>query len=347
MPAKKVFLDANILISAGKPPGGLLVDRLIDLVRTRLIEVLTTDLTMAEIAKKHVENDLTVIKEISRSHFRSLTKEFTGVKLPDIKKAELRSRILEKHKAGVAEMFNRLGAKVIPIDDVSPSVVFGAYTDGTGFFGGEGKRDQFPDAFIYEALKSKATEQAPLIIVTADGDFDSPTQEEDHISTVASVPDLFSTLGLEFEAPEMGAFLEANIAYLNRLALLQLQDTSLEALDVDDAEIEVDSIAEMEFDEIAAFRATGTGTILVLASVELEVAVSFVHPDWDSAIWDSEDRRPVPIHEVTGSTQVTVESKCTISIEVDGTGAPVRIVGFEFEDDGYRLVNLTQDEYYG
>lgn len=53
----KVFLDANVVIRAGKPPGGPLIARVIDLVRAGFITILTTDLTKTEVAKRHAGND--------------------------------------------------------------------------------------------------------------------------------------------------------------------------------------------------------------------------------------------------------------------------------------------------
>src|SRR5207249_582617 len=54
---RKVFLDANVVIGAGKPPGGPELSRVIDLVEAELVTVLTTDLTITEVVKKHVQND--------------------------------------------------------------------------------------------------------------------------------------------------------------------------------------------------------------------------------------------------------------------------------------------------
>lgn len=53
MPTKvpSVFLDANIVIRAGKPPGGPEIDRVGDLVDAGLVKILTTDLTVTEVAK--------------------------------------------------------------------------------------------------------------------------------------------------------------------------------------------------------------------------------------------------------------------------------------------------------
>ena len=65
----KVFLDANVVIHAGKPPGGLILSRLKELINAGFITVLTTDLTCQEVAKKHTENDYNVIKEVGRPSF--------------------------------------------------------------------------------------------------------------------------------------------------------------------------------------------------------------------------------------------------------------------------------------
>ena len=48
----KVFLDANIVIRTGKPPGGPEFERIVDLVDAEIISILSTDLTIAEVAKK-------------------------------------------------------------------------------------------------------------------------------------------------------------------------------------------------------------------------------------------------------------------------------------------------------
>jgi hypothetical protein len=54
---RKIFLDANIIIRAGKPLGGLLIRCVGDLVNAGYVKVMATDLTKMEIAKKHAGND--------------------------------------------------------------------------------------------------------------------------------------------------------------------------------------------------------------------------------------------------------------------------------------------------
>ena len=51
MEKPRVFLDANIIISAGKPPGGPMMKRVTELVHAEIIDIITTDLTETEVAK--------------------------------------------------------------------------------------------------------------------------------------------------------------------------------------------------------------------------------------------------------------------------------------------------------
>ena len=103
----KVFLDANILIQAGKPPGGPIFDRVKGLVEAGLITVLTTDLTCAEVAKKHAENDYDVIKEVGRPHFRKIVEQVLGSILPDTNKTELQAKLAEAYGQSTEAMFKK------------------------------------------------------------------------------------------------------------------------------------------------------------------------------------------------------------------------------------------------
>ena len=104
----KVFLDSNILIRAGKPPGGLVLERLKHLVNAGLVTVLITDLTCREVVKKHAENDYNVIKEVGRPHFRNIVKEVLGTKLPKTTKSKLKTRLVKSYRQSTEAMLNEL-----------------------------------------------------------------------------------------------------------------------------------------------------------------------------------------------------------------------------------------------
>jgi hypothetical protein len=124
----RVFLDANVVIQAGKPPGGPLFARVVDLVRAGFIVVLTTDLTKTEVAKKHAKNDFDVIKEIGRSHFRKITQDVTGIELPALNKANIFEILIKKYMDETEKMFAALDCKTLSIDTIKPSSIFNDYT---------------------------------------------------------------------------------------------------------------------------------------------------------------------------------------------------------------------------
>jgi hypothetical protein len=153
----RIFLDANVLIRAGKPPAGPPIPRVADLVDAGYVKVVTTDLTKIEVAKKHAGNDFELMGDLTRRRVRDLADEILGVKLPEISPTDLHGRLLKKYQASVEKMFTSLRAETLSIDSVKPSVVFDAYARKTGLFDDDAKKDQFPDAFIFEVLKAAAT----------------------------------------------------------------------------------------------------------------------------------------------------------------------------------------------
>jgi hypothetical protein len=65
---RKIFLDANVVIRAGKPPAGPLIPRVADLVDAGYVKVVTTDLTKMAfrfICREHAAN-------LARRHQRHL-----------------------------------------------------------------------------------------------------------------------------------------------------------------------------------------------------------------------------------------------------------------------------------
>lgn len=337
----KIFIDANVIIQAGKPPGGPIVLRIADLVTAELIELLTTDLTVTEVAKKHTENDYEVIKDVGRSHFRKIVSEHVESTLPDVSKAELRASISKKYAEQVAAMFKDLQAKILTIDDVKPSTVFAAYSEGNGFFSGEGKKNQFPDAFIFECLKAEASAESPVIIVSDDGDFDVPVESAEHISLLKTVPELFKELGLQVKAPEIKEFLLENEDELSDLVDNELNDWGLQVSDVEDAEIEEITVTSVEPVDLISFGSFKEGgSILIVGTTKITAQVLYTHPNWDEATFDSEDKRLIPFEDVTGETEVTLDADFSMSITINDDGEPAEIEEFRFRNNDFLFIEL-------
>jgi len=181
----------------------------------------------------------------------------------------------------------------------SPSTVFASYAAGSGFFSGEGKKDQFPDAFTFECLKAVATDKSPVIIVSDDGDFDAPAKQEANILVLRSLPDLFKHLGFEMAAPPVAEFLEENIDDLAKLVNSEVENWGLIG-DVEDSEIYEVLVDEIEIERIAAFKPVDEGdSLLAIATLKVNARASFTHPDWDTASYDSEDKAWIQVSSAT------------------------------------------------
>jgi hypothetical protein len=344
--APQVFVDANIIIRAGKPPGGAEWERVGDLVNAGMITVLTTDLTVTEVAKKHADNDYQVIKEIARPHFRKLIDETVGVKIDEINKTELWDILISKYRAAVAAMFGNLDATHLAIDDIKPSAVFNTYAEGTGLFSGESKKDQFPDAFIFECLKQAASKDNQVIIVSDDGDFEKAAEGEQYIQIIKSLPELFKALGYEMEAPQVSQFLQDKSGDLATLVGEEIKAWGLVG-DVEDSEIFDVQVLGLEIGKITSFRSVEEGDdILVVGTVRVSANVEYSHPDWDNASYDSEDKVLIPWRDVEGETEIEFDLDISIAISVDDEGTPEKIETVSTRNADFQYVELHPYESY-
>lgn len=344
----KVFLDANILIKAGKPPGGPTLVRLKDLVNAGFITVLTTDLTCSEVVKKHADNDYDVIKEVGRPHFRNIVKATLGAELPKISKTKLRATLTEAYEQATKAMFKELNCKMLTIDNVKPSIVFSSYTADEGFFTHKGKKNQFPDAFIFECLKIEASEKEPIIVVSNDSDFDKPVENVPYISLVKSLPELFETLGLKVDAPDVGDFLKHHEEELVEMVNGELDCWGIVG-DIEDSEIEETNVIEVEAMELTSFgSATKRGPILVIGSLSVKAELWYIYPNWDEAVYDSEDKRLIPLGYLRAKDDFSFNVDVSMSLAVDEEGNPEYIKKLNFRDNGPQHVELYRyDSYHG
>ena len=330
---KKVYLDANTVIASGKPPGGPELKRFTDLVKAGWVEVLTTDLTMVEVFMFHAKRDFEQIRKICNPKFRRIVDDAAGIKIPDKDEKELRSELNKKYKSLVVKMFNDMDAEMVRINAVKPATVFADYKNERGFFAnGGGKKHQFPDAFIFECLKKRASKKDPIIVVSEDKDFERPVDNQEHISLVKSLPGLFDKLGLKLEDPEIEDFLEQHKHLLIGMVADELSNVGLEG-DIEGSEITQFDVYGIEIKDTIAFKsAKEWGSILVLGRLLVMTYIEFTFPD-ESRYFDT----------MESQNEIELKIDVSLSITVDDEGEPVEIEELEFRNDNF--VNIELDPY--
>ncbi len=269
-----------------------------------------------------------------------------GAKIDQINKTKLWDILMEKYQASVAEMFKELDATPLAIDNVKPSAVLKSYAEETGLFSGESKKDQFPDAFIFECLKQVATKENQVIIVSDDGDFEKPAQSEKYVNVIKSLPSLFKSLGYEMDAPEVSNFLENKSDELAALVGEEINAWGLIG-DVEDSEIFDVKVLGLEIGKITSFQPVEEGgDLLVIGTVRVSANVEYSHPDWDSASYDSDDKVLIPRQDVNGEAELEFDIDISISICVDDEGDPDEIETVSIRNSSFQYVELHPYDPY-
>ncbi|MFU0505345.1 hypothetical protein [Pseudaminobacter sp. NGMCC 1.201702] len=85
---------------------------------------------------------------------------------------------------------------------------------------------------------------------------------------------------------------------------------------------------------------------MVVATADMKVGVSYTHPDWDTATYDSEDKALIPVMEdISGETEVRIDVNFSMTIAVDEDGQPAEIESVTFRNDRFIYIDLNEDGY--
>lgn len=304
---RRVFVDANVWITWGQGFAKAEASTLAELINHGLVSLVTTDLTLMEVAKRFRNNDVSALDPLLKSDLKDAALKYLELNIPVIDREQLRARIFERHMRAVrSAMLIRFQAQVRKIDIVKPSHILEQYTQGIGLFGPSGKKDQFPDAFIFAAISDGVSAERPLIVWSQDGDFSNACEKAEHITRVTSMPQLLDALGIKRENDEMRELFEGKPELFLTPLHGEMMGYSIDVDDVDDAEVEVVEVLEvLSIDVSSVYRADeGQNNFIGFGKCEVRAQVSFTHPDWDSAVWDSEDKVLVPMHSVEGDAEI-------------------------------------------
>lgn len=347
---KKVFLDANVVIeNFGKSPYGSEFARVIDLIESEQIRILTTDLTVAEVIRRHVNRDFGEMKCICNPKLHNMVEETIDTEFPAITEKQLQNALRKKYRNLVEDINDKLDAKLLKIGGVKSTRVLSQYINEIGFFGnGSGKKYQFPDAFIFERLKDEASENEPLIIVSKDKDFIQPVNDQVHISLVNSLPGLFSELGLELEDPKIEQFLEKNYDEITKMVNDELWDWNLEG-DIENSEITETDVTDVVFQKIISFKSAQQGSpIWVVGKFRVMTIVGFTYLHENTGVMYDPEYHDMYLDTVDCQNEIELKIDVSLSVAVDDKGNPIHIEALEFRNANFIEVELEPcgDDWY-
>lgn len=306
----RVFVDANIWISWGPLFKRAEASTLEELVEHGIVKVVSTDLTITEVAKRFGNSDVERLEPLTKPDLSQAAKQLLNMDLPVMDRDDMRASFFARHLASVKfQLGQRMRAEIRSIDSVRPNDVLAHYTRGTGLFSAQVKKDQFPDAFIFAAITEDISSEKQLIIWSSDGDFTQACDQGEHLTQVKTMPQLFEVLGIAPEGDGMVALLEQ----ANEMFVVPLEDAlidaEVEALDVDEALLKVQQVLRVDALSVSSlYRISGEDNQYIgFGRCEPAVTVSFVAPDWNSAVWDSEDKRPIAVDSIEGEAEIELD----------------------------------------
>ena len=298
----KVFMDADVAIGMGKPPGNWIFQRLVDLVNLGLVSIVTTDLTIGQIVKHHVNDAYETLAPLRQSHFRNVVSDVLGIELPHKRNADWRLALKTQFENGVAEMFGQLKAEIVSLDRVTPSEIFDDYVNASGFFNPRNKPDQFADAFIFAAVGQNATNDDPIIIVARDNDFDEPVRRKSGTMLLKSIEELFASYALDLKAPELpqlGEFLKNALTEDN----LFRQEVELEDFELDRDWFLSANIKDVLIGNVSAFDLFHYDDLVIaMVDVKVRLAVAYRYRNRDRG----RDNYEIDGCKTSGTAEVTL-----------------------------------------
>ena len=314
-----IYIDSNVLIEQGNPIDTPLIERLIALQNNGIIKIVTTDLTIMEIAKKFAQNDHNLIKDIARPAFQKVIAKISDIEIEFNSKAEVFQALLDQYRTEIRELHDKLGAKILSIDTIQPSIVFDAYAYKKGVFDETAKKDQFPDAFIVELIKGETTDYNPITIITSDADFDGEVNTTDNLNKLSSLEALITQVdSAQLDDDTVQEWLDENTENLCETFQDELNEWSLQASDVMDGEVEESKVSEVHVTEFSAFNAISKdGHGLIIGKAEVKGIASVSHPNWDEAMYDSEDKVLIPFESVSSDVEFSFSITFAMSVNMN------------------------------
>jgi predicted nucleic acid-binding protein len=317
-----LFFDTNVLIRLGRALKGSLVTVSKEFSEAKYFDIVTTEITLHELERKFVGDTLNELSPFTRPHIRDLARNTLGIDLPEISRAEIEAQAKASHRARIASFLGDLQIKTLSVDAESAKLVSDQYLRKEGFFGPDAKKDQFPDALNFAVINKHRKEfhgnPEPLLIITDDNDFDAVAGLE-NVRILKGVEELLTNLGVSPVEFDFEDFLQRFKPEVDNVISNELESWGLNVRDVKGGEIMDFQMLDSNYEMSTAYKIIDPGIAYVLfCSGVIKLDVSYVHPDWNMAIKDSETKELYTFGDVAGNTVKNLPISFSLDVYMDG-----------------------------
>lgn len=317
MQTRNVFIDTSIFIGLNYNYRSPVFKNLARLARDERANVFIIDITIREI-EAHIDEDISKSLQAS-SKFKNAARILRNIDKPETNALfldidERSAKILLKTQ--LQEFLREAKATILPTSDVSIESVFDRYFDMQPPFGEGKKKHEFPDAFVVEALENLCMHNNDLMyIVSTDQDMQSCCDPSASLIAINKLAEFIDIVEFHDDvlAPSIYTLIDNNIAAIKAA----ISDSfEYKGFWIEDQEGDVNSVS---IDDISI-----TDTLILdvdneSAIVQLDVITVFSadlsYDDYETAIYDHEDKIAMPWRTIETSVQRTIEYSATISVQ--------------------------------
>ena len=254
----------------------------------------------------------------------------------------------------IAKLFNAYQhyySNAVHLDFGDPAAVFSLYFEGSPPFAASGKKkNEFPDAFVFDAVKQHM-EKHPndiLLVVSKDNDWKTAFKSIDNVIMCDSLLDAQAMISQidSILSPEMFSQIFRG-AYQEMLLEAEIK-VECECFELNDyetfIELEIESIEIESIDDLITPLKITRNSLLLSTTINVRVSGYAEVFDEDNSIWDYENREYLykTYADITFTdAKVEVECEVLISFDFDDPEGSAQVVSFKLLNQGNLCIDCN------
>lgn len=346
--SRSIFIDTQCYVALGLRFNHPTLAHLKRLCAAMSLQLVVTETVVGEVKGKIAEKLVAASNNLREFHKTVsileafLPGKFSGV-FPEMKQQDI---VLAGHDAW-AEFLKEANAVIIPATVIDSSRLLTMYFNSEAPFGSGKKKSEFPDAISTLSIEHWTAQNAQKIyIVSGDADLAQWCERRQfaiHVETLGEFLDLYNraaekltTLAHKLLEEEEGQLLSLIENAALNCGFVYENNTEADVYDVAVRSINLFDTNLIEIDEERA---------LFALRVQIRFDAAVQGPDYEHAIWDSEDGRYMYLPEFNISD--VFEETLSVSVEMCFSLEEEKVTGFgDIHFDDGADITLSKDDGY-
>lgn len=296
-----VFIDTCAYENKNYQFGEHALAKLEKLLDENKLQLLITEITKKEIEAHLWKKSAKAIKELKEyiNDAGKILRATSELPINVIFKKTTKEEIFNSINFKLQEFLSYPCVETVSVKDVNPELIFNKYFAKEPPFITEEKKNEFPDAFVLEAIKNLASSrELKVYIVSSDGDMKAYAEQNENCIHLNSIDELIDlVLRNDEELLEPITFADSIFLMLEKQIIRRaeniLKESQFEA-EFDGYDFLDNDIHDVHLDKVLIVNKTLLDVAQDSVEYELEFQVdltaTYILPDYDSSPWDPEDK---------------------------------------------------------